>query len=677
MPDSVPMPRLGRDARAKSTRLYTTLDEVKAELRRTVQEVFAGSRFTVQDRLSPFLPSTSANYVNSRAGGGAVGWSLRVGASVLSGLREPGFTGLDWQSGDAFDEKRLPGEAVEGLAFLEELAAREGGLRELEVADSGLRMKFSNLYYRLLRTAQEEVPNAVPLGLAEALKARVITKCPPALMTVMKPIQRAMWRTLEGHPCFRLVGRPIDEWYLQDRLGLSVPLKEGEGLLSGDYSDATNELASWVSEEIALEIARVWRLPDAEAVLLLRSLTGFFIEPPGGGRGEPQRNGQLMGSVTSFPILCIANAALCRHAMEIGEGRPYSLTTLPGCFNGDDVALRMSARSRAVWKAVTSFAGLSESIGKTYFSPLFVEMNSRLFLMREQPLPVLRKTVADGPEELHDSHLEAVPFVNAGLMYGQKRSGRLSESDIAGSEDAYRPSAGACATDLVETAPTGLRDRAMREFIRLNRPWLEKVKVPWYAPRWLGGVGLPAWEDGDVTHGMTELDLAKAKYILLNWSKKRPTLGSDAEWKLHELALKKLPKPLNVDEAVLSDEQRRDSDRLYGDAVLACLFDSTLSARDMWVEGLANKRSLKSLSKNTSLWSKAKPLAPDDKTLEVVFGRRGTRMVEYWPVRFRNEERQAAQRFSAFDLEILADLEQFESSGLLARVSHQGPADSL
>jgi hypothetical protein len=641
-PGNIEMPMPGRPW----TRIYCDRSQLTVELRRTVKELFAGSRYTFTDRVKPFFPSTSANYINSRAGGGAVGYLLRPNGSLLSGLRSPGFQGFEVDRKE-FEEAQI-------------------GCERHEVGDEELCQRFGQYYYRLLAAAEEEAANAVPLGLAEALKARVITKCPPLLMTVMKPIQKAMWRTLQKHPCFRLVGQPIDAWYLQDRLG--GVLGPDEVYLSGDYSDATNELESWVSEAIAEAIAVEWRLPDVERRLLLRSLTGFVIEDPNGENALPQRNGQLMGSVTSFPVLCIANAALCRFAAEVGERRRFSLTTLPGCFNGDDVVLKVSRRTVPIWRRVTAFAGLSESVGKTYVSDRYLEMNSRLFRRRQIALPVYRQVEAAAGEILTDQWLSQIPFVNAGLMYGMKRSGRLSENDVAGSEDSYRPSAGSCANDLVDTAPDWLRDRCMREFVKLNRLWLDKVRVPWYMPRWLGGVGLPAWEDDEGRfHGPTALDLAKAKQILLSWSQRRPSLGSDAEWRLHQLACERLPKPRMLPSDEIPDDIREASDRLYGHAVISLLFDSNISTRDMWVEGLGNKRSLKSLSKNTSLWSKAKPLGGVD--LEKIFGNRGDVMVECWPVEFRNRNQDwFSNAEGAFALEILTEIDSFRESGRLARI---------
>jgi len=71
---SVPFRRLN------STQIATTpinISDLVGQLRRTVRELFnplwSGRVYKKSDRILPFFPSTSANYINTRASGGAVG----------------------------------------------------------------------------------------------------------------------------------------------------------------------------------------------------------------------------------------------------------------------------------------------------------------------------------------------------------------------------------------------------------------------------------------------------------------------------------------------------------------------------------------------------------------------------------------------------------------------------
>ncbi len=98
-----------------------------------------------------------------------------------------------------------------------------------------------------------------------------------------------------------------------------------------------------------------------------------------------------MGSIVSFPILNIANAALCRLSLEESDHKrrkfrltnqayPKSGKIAPLRVNGDDCLLRgHKTRLRVSWEENTAFAGLSSSIGKTYFSPIFCTINSKIY----------------------------------------------------------------------------------------------------------------------------------------------------------------------------------------------------------------------------------------------------------------------------------------------------------
>jgi len=616
---------------------------VVAELRRTVREIYGKTRFTLRDRFQPCFPSTSANYIDSRSGGGAVG-TLLGEECVLSGLREPGFSGFD-----VHPARRL------GLAEF-----GEGGVSVPEVQsadDSYLRLRYRKYYYRLLREAEREEPLAKPVALAEALKARVITKGPPYLMTVLKPVQRKLWKVLADHPCFRLVGQPLDEWILQERLGNHLGPREG--YLSGDYSDATNELHSWVSDAIVDEICDVWQVMPLERDLFRRALTGHIIDY--GGEQSRQQRGQLMGSVVSFPILCIANAAMCRWVWEQTYGMRTSLERFPGCFNGDDVVFRTTKEGREMWRQALGFVGLTESVGKTYFSSSFLEMNSRMYRVSPHlafqgveggcanPIPGLGGRV-------RESRFKAVGFVNLGLVYGLKRSGteRVGAEDVARSEGAYQPSAGARAQDLVETSPERLRDRVMREYIRQNRLWLDQVRVPWYMPRWLGGVGLPSWfrENGTLV-GPTSLDLRKAKSIMLNWSRNRPRLSTDAEWRMHQLALKRLPAPHVAPASAVTRDMLAASDRLYGDSIIGLLFDSDVGIDRLKVaKGESRMGAKRALRWNERLWTKAAPLGRPD--VSKILSPPGLdRPVEYWPAEFADERIPGYQAHGLAELEMV------------------------
>ena len=51
---------------------------------------------------------------------------------------------------------------------------------------------------QVFQEALEEIPYAVPLGLSEPSKVRVITKGPPATYAILKPLQKFMHNQMQN-----------------------------------------------------------------------------------------------------------------------------------------------------------------------------------------------------------------------------------------------------------------------------------------------------------------------------------------------------------------------------------------------------------------------------------------------------------------------------------------------
>lgn len=570
---------------------HITKDIVVMELRRTVDELFNRATYTMQDRIRPFFPSTSANYVNSRSGGGAVGYIMND-PELLLGLRTYGFS------------REIIRPVRRGL---ERVANGELGA---VVDHQAVERRFATLWLRLLKTARMEDATVHLVGLSEALKARVISKGPPATYTVLKPLQQKMWQVLSKHPCFKLTGQPVDEKYVQERLGRS--LSAAQAYLSGDYSDATNEIHSWVSEAICRRIADVLKLSFVERTLFERALTGHEIAVPGFKQGgsvatRPQRSGQLMGSIVSFPILCIANAALTRFALEQAVNRRMSLRDAPMMINGDDVAAKTTPLGRELWAKITGFCGLAESIGKTYYSREFVQINSRNF-----------ERCNDVAEEEDGLVFSETKFVNLALAYGLKRSDASGGSKIS-HEDAFAEGLGSIGSRfqaLREQAPKWLRSRVLDLALEENRSVLERVHVPWFMPTYLGGLGLPPFsvkKNGKtIVRGPSDLDLAKAKSIKLNWERRRPvTVSGERTWHMRKLTEKTL-KDFGVPEVEVGEEEERDVQSAVSTLTIAQLFDADYSFEDLY---RPENPSLSALRHNERLWKNAAPLGGADPTL--------------------------------------------------------------
>jgi hypothetical protein len=541
------------------------------QLKRTVDELFTGQKYTIKERLKFFFPSTSANYINNRQQSGAVGTILNH-PTLMSGLRQfGGYLKIkrEYDHNDEYD-------AIAPESFWDPKVIED---------NEGLQKAFETLWFRILIEARNESPTVEPVSLAEALKIRMITKMPPFQQTVLRNLWRKTHSVLRRHPCFHLIGAPVTEQYMLERLG--IKLEDDEEYISGDYKDATNNLKSWVSETIALQIAACLDLSKIETHLYIQSLTGHLFS-----NAKFQANGQLMGSVTSFPILCIANAAMSRWAIEVAECRTYTLKDAKMMVNGDDVAIRTKRNiGYRLWGRITRFGGLEESIGKTYCSREFVEINSTSFTR----VPEFEIEVKGQRVSHRMTRLKLTGYVNAGLLLGMKRSqGGVSLNDQADP----RSSIGTRSRELLRLCPPHLHHAAMRQYLHHHRELLTKSRLPWYMPEWLGGIGAPTGPWGQ----NSDLDLRIAHRILLNWKKERPiSLAHEGtSWKTWQQATARLPEPVYCrSKNQYSDEYLS----IVGHKCIDLLFDKDIPLSDLFEGIQAGNRVAFAIKQNAKLWS--------------------------------------------------------------------------
>lgn len=224
------------------------------ELRKTVQDVYKGKRYNYEQGFESFFPSTKANYLRTRGKGGAVG-------AVM----------------DSEEMKTLKAKGKKLIKF--RMAGKTWRSRRLVMDDSNLTEKWRQLYEQLLDGAVGEEKKVELVALAEALKVRVISKGPVKTYTVLKPLQKWLWKTLKNHEsgAFKLVGEEISASYLESQLG---ELREDEKYLSGDYKAATDNLKPAFSDAVVDEICELC-IEDKRLIKLFKeSLTGHLIEDP-------------------------------------------------------------------------------------------------------------------------------------------------------------------------------------------------------------------------------------------------------------------------------------------------------------------------------------------------------------------------------------------------------------
>lgn len=137
-----------------------------------------------------------------------------------------------------------------------------------------------------------------------------------------------------------------------------------------------------------------------------------------------QTNGQLMGSVVSFPILCLINAICYMKVARLSESK-RSLTARELLdrvrINGDDICFRHPIRDWEAAREIYGRVGLRFSDGKCYHHPTYVQLNSRSYNIR------LCDTLPEKPLSI-----KIFRYFNVGLFYGQhKVQKQTGESETA------------------------------------------------------------------------------------------------------------------------------------------------------------------------------------------------------------------------------------------------------
>lgn len=157
---------------------------------------------------------------------------------------------------------------------------------------------------------------------------------------------------------------------------------------SGDYSAATDNLKGEVSYYLLKKILDRSGLFTEDPLLYEQAIRSFLnseviydekVIPNYSGISElgpdireldsfMQTNGQLMGHVLSFPILCLANYISYVLSVEEMKKREVSfeeiVTEHPLRINGDDILFCSTREFREIWMKTITLFGFEPSQGK-------------------------------------------------------------------------------------------------------------------------------------------------------------------------------------------------------------------------------------------------------------------------------------------------------------------------
>jgi hypothetical protein len=504
-------PQLSQDLRTQITDdvLYREIDSVINEVfpRRMARKIERECKDPSM-RLAPF-PSLSAHFSSGRDVGGATDvicqlWDdsrrdcttddgvfrdlidsridelVRLEAAISEGPEAFAAAGpfrhIPQEEGGIERElKRLRSIQSEFKGNTVGLSRREKGKDKMTAAEDS-----SDRFFDEIAAVLEKGDFSVsPVYLREPLKVRTITKGPEVAYWVLRDVQRFLWRVISSHPTFLLIGTPITRDILNERL-MGWAFRPG-AWLSGDYSAATDNLRKNLTVHAWRSVCERAHFPSWVRRIGEKALVEHVVHYK--DEVIVQQNGQLMGSVLSFPILCIINAAICRVPFDYDVSQPTSglwadyegelfakkrlaLRDLPILVNGDDCVMRYTEQQKELWALTADKAGMAPSPGKCYYSDRFLQMNSDLFLQGK-----------DG--------FSRIPFLNFSLASLVKAKG----GDQRGLD-----SLGSISREFCRDFSGKMRQRALSIWIRRMAPVLKRripKGMPWGIPEWFGGVGIP------------------------------------------------------------------------------------------------------------------------------------------------------------------------------------------
>lgn len=427
--------------------------------------------------------SESASLESSRSHGGQAGHIRQL--LEVRGIREP-------EQLFKMKEHAGPTKGPAGVDYhqVSTTTARYGELEELQWI----------LWHEIHGTLQVPIYSAKVEAVLEPFKVRTISKGESLPYYLAKRVQLVLHGAMRKMDCFRLIGRPLDVPDLVDiRRYTEEFMDSNQEWLSIDYSAATDGLSALLSSEImkALLDGLYFENPQLYNMMLGVLAPHEVHYPEVAGVQLPpvlQKNGQLMGSVLSFPILCLANLGLYLTVRRrINEFAPMKQMLKSVLVNGDDMLYIGSKAEWELHKELGARIGLAMSPGKAYTHKRYANINS---------------TSVDMDLASPNSTPVEVKFLNVGLMVGRhKVQGKVGSDD----EDKEHPVVSVI-DKVVEGALPGKAAEVFKRYCAMNSTELSKEaqgRNLFLSPQ-LGGFGVKPIVGIDTNVTAKQLSLALA-----------------------------------------------------------------------------------------------------------------------------------------------------------------------
>jgi hypothetical protein len=331
-----------------------TFQYVLKKIERSVRESYEQSQFDLS-------PSTSSCFTHQRSENGQYGY-----------IRS--YLGYDFIT-DAFDTELV------SMGFA--ACGYNSGIRQYNVVYENRRYNSHGrtidvqrcLDLNALKIVNKPNLSCCIQAVIEPLKVRVISKGEALPYYLSHPIQKGLHSAMRHMDCFRLIGQPFSATMLYD---LAEKSESYFKWLSIDYSAATDGLSWQYTKQILGYL--ISGLPASERRIAMAVLGPHDLYYPSDGgieyRGR-QRNGQLMGSILSFPILCLANLGVyLKNTQAFQEDWSHEERLRHVLVNGDDMLYAAPANYFDTHKSISKCVGLEMSPGKAYVHKSYVNINS-------------------------------------------------------------------------------------------------------------------------------------------------------------------------------------------------------------------------------------------------------------------------------------------------------------
>jgi len=320
--------------------------------------------------------------------------------------------------------------------------------------------------------------------------------CKYRIITAGNAIVNASLATLHGHLQKCWAATPYytgPNWELRVLEWGPVFGLDGELFVwnSVDYKSATDDLTSWstlAASEAVLEHLTEF-LPEGFKTFLggativypkdkateyafkwTKDSTGQNV-PPLLQESIQQTNGQLMGHILSFPLLCMINLTTLKLAVRqaVVEGlmsqEDADKVMSRVLINGDDLLFASPPWFVAYWEKVAKSLGLTTTVGKSFSSSSFAMVNNVFYSMVSDPLKW--KT---------GKRNQIVGYLNQAILYGKNRGLQLEELSPDDLEATSPPSnyLGRTFREMAERLELGLASEYLDGFLRAS-PWPDRL----------------------------------------------------------------------------------------------------------------------------------------------------------------------------------------------------------